>query len=114
MTDVNEKERRLIEENVELLVKSITPAKRRNEAAFRLRVLVARTAFGFLFAVVATWFFPPIFGTLGIALGRAVAHDGRPKLGLSIIVTNAVAMGVGIAYDIWFWIVVLGSPLPPW
>jgi hypothetical protein len=102
------------DDDVALFVASIRPVKKRDDAAIRLRLTIAYIILGFLCAGVASWFFPPIFGSLGIVVGRRLKYRGWPRIGLAIVIVNAVAMACGIAYDLWFWIEVLGSRLPPW
>lgn len=52
--------------------------------------------FGFLFAFIALFFYPPVFGSLGIWFGTIVKKRGKDGLGLTLIILNAATMVVGM------------------
>jgi hypothetical protein len=71
-----------------------TPSK--NPAApRRSRVATLMIVVGYVFAVVALLFYPPVFGGLGVFLGYRAKKLGSQKQGRALMITSGVCLAVG-------------------
>ena len=62
----------------------------------------AFVVFGFIFAVIALFFFPPLFGGLGIWFGVKVKTE-QESTGTVIVIVNIICMVFGIIFGILTW-----------
>lgn len=58
--------------------------------------------FGFIFAAISLFLFPPVFGGLGIWFGTIVRNKGNKSLGLVVIILSTVLMLMGMLLGLYF------------